>query len=172
MALAKRRGLKRATVAVARKLSVLLHRLYTAEALPLAIRPTLGIQLAPPTVGAMAYLSLSSGPPDLFAHALIGYGLLQALILIRMLPWIRAQSFSAGYWGFTFGISALAAAPLRLIERGETGPVALLAPYLFVGANLIILAVAVATLNLLFRGKLLPPVPAPMPAEPSAQGAA
>ena len=44
--------------------SVLIHRLYTAEALPLPIRPTLGIQLAPPTVGAIAYLSLSSGPPD------------------------------------------------------------------------------------------------------------
>lgn len=32
MALAKRRGLKRATVAVARKLAVLLHRLWTDQA--------------------------------------------------------------------------------------------------------------------------------------------
>jgi len=141
--------------------SVLIHRLYTAEALPLPIRPTLGIQLAPPTVGAIAYLGISSGPPDLFVHALLGYGLLQALILIRLLPWIRAQPFSAGYWGFTFGLSALASAPLRLIERGETGPIALLAPYLFIGANVIILAMSLATLNLWARGKLLPPVPAP-----------
>nr|WP_283255995.1 hypothetical protein [Dyella humicola] len=74
----------------------------------------------------------------------------------RLLPWIREQPFSPGYWGFTFGVAALAAAPLRLIERGETGPIALLAPYLFAAANLIILGMAIATLNLLVRGKLLP----------------
>ena len=148
--------------------SVLIHRLYTAKALPSPIRPTLGIQLAPPTVGAIAYLGISSGPPNLFVHALLGYGLLQALILIRLLPWIRAQPFSAGYWGFTFGLSALAGAPVRLIERGETGPLALLAPYLFIGANVIILAMALATLNLLARGKLLPPASPPVQPVPSA----
>jgi tellurite resistance protein len=60
--------------------SVLIHRLLTEESLPEALRPTLGIQLAPAPVGADAYLNLTSGPPDIFAHALIGYGLLQALV--------------------------------------------------------------------------------------------
>jgi hypothetical protein len=36
----------------------------------------LGIQLAPAPVGAVAYLSVTQGPPDVFAHALIGYGVL------------------------------------------------------------------------------------------------
>jgi tellurite resistance protein TehA-like permease len=35
-----------------------------------------------------AYLSIPSGPPDLFAQALLGYGLFQALVLIRLIPWI------------------------------------------------------------------------------------
>lgn len=144
--------------------SVLIHRLYTAEALALAIRPTIGIQLAPPTVGALAYLNLTDGPPTLLVHAMLGYGLLQALVLLRLLPWIRAQPFSAGYWGFTFGVTALAAAPLRLIERGDTGPIAALAPYLFLGANVIVLVMIVATLRLLLQGKLLP---APVPAQTS-----
>lgn len=139
--------------------SVLIHRLYTAEPLPLAIRPTLGIQLAPPSVGALAYLNLTSGPTDLFVHAVLGYALLQALVLLRMLPWIRAQPFSAGYWGFTFGVTALAAAPLRLIERGDTGPLALMAPVLFVAANLIVLLMVVLTLGLWWRGKLIPAPP-------------
>jgi tellurite resistance protein len=39
-----------------------------------AMRPTLGVQLAPPAVGAVAYLGVTQGPPDIFAHALIGYG--------------------------------------------------------------------------------------------------
>ncbi|WP_109126434.1 dicarboxylate transporter/tellurite-resistance protein TehA [Dyella sp. C11] len=147
--------------------SVLLHRLYTAEALPLAIRPTIGIQLAPPLVGSLAYLNLTEGLPNLFVHALLGYGLLQALILLRMLPWIRAQPFSAGYWGFTFGVTALATAPLRLIERGDTGPIALLAPYLFIGGNIVVVLMMVLTLKLLLQGKLVPPPPQPQPVSPS-----
>ncbi len=45
--------------------SVLLHRLLTGPEKPVALRPTLGIQLAPAPVGAVAYLSVagrSAGP--------------------------------------------------------------------------------------------------------------
>ena len=131
--------------------SVLLHRLYTAAPLPPALRPTLGIQLAPPTVGAVAYLSVSAGPPDLLAHALIGYGLLQALLLLRMLPWILQQPFAPSYWAFTFGATSLATAPLRLIEHGAAGAVASLAPYLFAAANLTVALITFGTLRILRR---------------------
>lgn len=131
--------------------SVLLHRLYTAASLPPALRPVLGIQLAPSTVGAVAYLSVSEGSPDLVAHALIGYGLLQALLLIRMLPWIMEQPFAPSYWAFTFGATALATAPLRMVERGDVGAMASLAPYLFTAANLTVSLIAAGTLWLLVR---------------------
>ncbi|KLD62844.1 dicarboxylate transporter/tellurite-resistance protein TehA [Dyella japonica] len=137
--------------------AVLLHRLYTADAMAPMIRPTLGIQLAPPTVGAIAYINLSSGPPDLFIHAMLAYGLMIAVVLLRLLPWIREQPFSVSYWGFTFGVTSLTAAPLRLIQHGETGPFALMAPYLFVGGNLVILVMTVATIRLLVQGKLVSP---------------
>lgn len=135
--------------------SVLLHRLYTAPALPLPLRPALGIQLAPPVVGAVAYLGVGPGTPDIVVHAMIGYGLLQALLLLRLLPWIRQQPFAPSYWGFTFGATALAAAPMLLAERGDTGAIALLAPYLFAAANVVVLLVAAATLRLMLKGRLL-----------------
>jgi tellurite resistance protein len=131
--------------------SVVLHRLYTAEPLPLALRPLLGVQLAPPAVGAVAYLNVLGGPPDLAAHALMGYALLQGLLLIRMLPWIMKQPFAPSYWAFTFGATALATAPLLMIELGEKGAVASLAPYLFVAANLSVGLIAVGTLRLIGR---------------------
>jgi tellurite resistance protein len=131
--------------------SVLLQRLYTAAPLPPALRPTLGIQLAPPTVGAVAYLNVSGGSSDVLAHALVGYGLLQALLLFRMLPWILEQPFAPSYWAFTFGATALATAPLRLVEQGETGIMATLAPYLFAAANLAVALIALSTLRLLRR---------------------
>jgi tellurite resistance protein len=152
--------------------SVLVHRLYHAGELPLPLRPTLGIQLAPPTVGCAAYLSISSGPPDLFAQMLLGYGVFQALLMIRLLPWIAKQPFAPSYWAFTFGLSAIATSFLRLVERGETGPIALAAPYVFAAVNLAIGAIALGTLWLLLRGRLLPPplvppaVTAPLQAAP------
>jgi tellurite resistance protein len=136
--------------------SVLLHRLYTAPGLPLALRPSLGIQLAPPAVGAVAYLSVTSGMPDLLAHAFLGYGVLQALLMLRLLPWILKQSFTPSYWAFSFGVTALATVPLRMVERGDTGPAALLAPPLFLAANIVIALLVIATLMLLVQGRLIP----------------
>jgi tellurite resistance protein len=131
--------------------SVLLHRLYTAPELAIPLRPALGIQLAPPAVGLIAYVSLSSGPLDGFARGLLGYALLQAAVLVRLLPWILRQPFAPSYWAFTFGATALGTAPLRMMERGETGAVALIAPWTFAGANLVVAATAAGSLVLLAR---------------------
>jgi tellurite resistance protein len=148
--------------------SVLLHRLYTAATLPVALRPTLGIQLAPPAVGAVAWLAVNGGVPDMAAHILVGYGLMMALLLLRLLPWIMEQPFSVSYWGFTFGATALAIAPIRMAAHGDTGAIALLAPYLFAAANIVVGLIALGTLRLMLQGRLLPP---PVTAVPPTQAA-
>ena len=89
--------------------SIIMQRLYLLEALPKPLRPTLGIQLAPPAVGCVAYLSLTSGQPDIFAQMLFGYGLMQALILLRLLPWLCQQPF----FSILLGILRLALLPWR-----------------------------------------------------------
>jgi tellurite resistance protein len=136
--------------------SVLLHRLYTEPGLPVALRPTLGIQLAPPVVGAVAYLATTSGVPDMLVRAMFGYGLLQALLLLRLLPWIAEQPFAPSYWAFSFGATALATAPILMVERGATGAVATLAPAVFLLVNVVILVLAIGTLRLAIQGRLLP----------------
>ena len=143
--------------------SVLIHRLYTVAELPPALRPSLGIQLAPSSVGAVAYLNVTGNGPDLFVHGLVGYALLQALILVRMAPWLRAAGPTPAWWGFSFGAAALPTAALKLVARGDTGPVGMLAPWLFAAGNLVIAAVIIMTVILLFRGRLLP---APLQAAP------
>jgi len=144
--------------------SVLMHRLYTQAPLAPALRPTLGIQLAPPVVACSAYLALTSGEPDLFAKGLLGYGLLQALILIRLLPWIVQQSFSPGYWAFTFGLTALSYDTMRFAERGGSLLFLRLAEGVFVVVNLLLGVIIVGTLMLLVRGRLLPPSSVPVAA--------
>ena len=77
--------------------SVLLNRLLVASPLSAPLRTTLGVQLAPPCVGALSYLSVAGGRPDLLAHMLIGYGLLQLLVLARLLIWIGEAPLNASY---------------------------------------------------------------------------
>jgi tellurite resistance protein len=143
--------------------SVLLHRLYTVAELPPAMRPTLGIQLAPPAVAAVAYLNVTGSGPDLLVHGLVGYALLQALILTRMGPWLWAAGPTPAWWAFSFGAAALPTAALKLLARGDTGAVAVLAPWLFAAGNLVIGAIGIVTIVLLIRGRLLP---APVAAAP------
>lgn len=141
--------------------SVLVNRLLTAPTLAVPLRPTLGIQLAPPAVGSAAYLAVTSGAPDMLVHAMLGYAILQALLLLRLLPWITKQPFAASYWAFTFGITALSTASMRMVVRGDGGALDVLAPVLFVTANVVVAVVALGTLRLMLRGTLLP-APAPV----------
>jgi tellurite resistance protein len=138
--------------------SLILLRASTGTPLPAALRPLLGIQLAPAVVGGGGWMALTSGVPDLFAWLLLGYGLYQALLLLRLLPWIREQAFAPGWWAFSFGTAALPALAMRMVERGATGLVAGLAPALFVAANVVFAVLIVQTPRLLGKGTLLPAV--------------
>ena len=136
--------------------SVVLHRLYIASPVPPALRPTLGVQFAPPAVAAVAYLNVGDGGPDIFAHALIGYAILQVLILVRLFPWLRVAGLTPAWWSFSFGAAALPTAALKLVARGDTGAVEILAPYLFVAGNLVIAAIVAVTIISSAKGRLLP----------------
>jgi tellurite resistance protein len=135
--------------------SVLLNRLLTGPTLASALRPTLGIQLAPAPVGAVALLSVAPNEPSLFAHAMIGCGLLQGVVLLGLLPWIMQEPFAPSYWAFTFGATALATAPLRLLGHGEGGAVGVVAPIVFILADLVVILVAAGTVRRAAQGRLI-----------------
>ena len=137
--------------------SLILQRAAVHEALPETLRPSIGIQLSPPVVGGAAYLSVTQGVPDLFAQILLGYGLYQALLLIRLLPWISVQPYATSYWAFSFGIAALPTMAMRMLERGTTGLLEWVAPVLFAAANVAFGILVVRTLSLLMlKGTFLP----------------
>ncbi len=153
--------------------SVVLQRLLIDEPLEGRLLPTLGVQLAPPVVGCVAYLGLSASTVDRFALMLLGYGLLQALILIRLTPRFRTQPFATSYWAFALGVSGLALASIRVAARTADGDgragMTSLAMVLFVVANVVVGVIFLRTIGLAVRGRLLPPLPAgaPVPAATS-----
>jgi tellurite resistance protein len=141
--------------------SVIVNRLLNHAPLPPPLRPTLGIQLAPPAVAAVAWLANTQGAPELLVQASWGHGLIQLLLMIRLLPWIAKQPFASSYWAFSFGITALSGSALTMTLRGLTGAIADLAPLLFVFTNAVMAILVVGTIVRVAQNKLLPPaVPA------------
>jgi tellurite resistance protein len=136
--------------------SALLLRLWTAPSLPLPLRPSLGIQMAPPVVAAVAYLANSPGEGTLLAKALWGYGLLQLLYGVRLLPWVLKQPFSASYWGYSFAATAVSVGALQLAVREPDGAAHALALPVFLLSNLVIAWLVGGTLLRLLQGRLLP----------------
>ncbi len=106
--------------------AVILQRLRTLPPLDPAARPVLGIQLAPPFVGCAAYLAVNGGTVDMLALAFIGYGCLQFLFLLRLLPWIAEKGFSPAFWAFSFGLASMTACGLRLTHQFPAGDMAVL----------------------------------------------
>jgi len=134
---------------------VILQRLRTAGELPAPMRSSLGIQLAPALVACSAWLSVNGGEADTFAKMLFGYGLLQLLFTLRLMPWYLSQPFNASFWSFSFGISALATTGLHLGQSSPSGFFHAIAIPLFIFTNAIIALLLVRTFILLMQGKLL-----------------
>lgn len=134
---------------------VILQRLRSSGELPSPLRTSLGIQLAPALVACSAWLSVNGGEADTFAKMLFGYGLLQLLFMLRLMPWYLSQPFNASFWSFSFGVSALATTGLHLGHSSTSGFFAALAVPLFIFTNCIIALLLVRTFILLMQGKLL-----------------
>ena len=134
---------------------VILQRLRSHGELPAAMRTSLGIQLAPALVACSAWLSVNGAEADTFAKLLFGYGLLQLLFMLRLMPWYLRQPFNASFWSFSFGISALASTGLHLGHSQPSGLFHYLSIPLFIFTNLIIGLLLLRTFLLLLRGKLL-----------------
>jgi tellurite resistance protein len=137
--------------------SCIIIRLWTAVPMPAALRPALGIQMAPPVVATVAYLANTKGPPDAFMQAMWGYGLYQMLMLARLWPWVREQPFSASYWGYSFGMTAISTGALQMAVRSRSDAIAQLAPAVFIMSNVVIAVLLVGTLTRIFQKRLLPP---------------
>ncbi|MGS3492937.1 hypothetical protein ACB272_14410 [Klebsiella pneumoniae] len=82
--------------------------------------------------------SVNGGEADTFAKLLFGYGLLQLLFMLRLMPWYLRQPFNASFWSFSFGISALATTGLHLGQARGDGFFHHLAMPLFTFSNLVV----------------------------------
>ncbi len=88
-------------------LPLLLHRLVAGPPLPLAMRPSLAIFIAPPAVGALAVVALT-GQTHGVALAFVGVGLLVAAAVLSLAGELARVPFGLSWWGVTFPSAAFA----------------------------------------------------------------
>jgi tellurite resistance protein len=130
------------------------NRLF-AGPLPPPLRPTLGVEIAPAPVATLVAATLWPAlPADVL---LIGIGIScgPLIAVLARWRWWTSVPFSAGFWSFSFPLAAFASVIVEAVRRGgwpiEVGYVAVLV------ASAVIGYLAVRTVALLVRGKLLPP---------------
>ena len=132
--------------------AAILGRLRTEVAVAPQVRGIVGIQLAPAFVGCGAYFVVNGGAIDLFALALMGYGCLQFLLLLRLLGWFAEGGFSMSWWGFSFGLAAMCGCGLHLLAAGK---MVWLGAALAVSGSAGVALLLAGTLYLVWQGRFL-----------------
>lgn len=127
---------------------LLLWRLIAQPDLPPALRPSLAILLAPPTVGSLAVASLAGVGP--WVLALFGLSAFLLALLVLGLPYMLAAGFTPALWSFTFPLANFAAV-MALVAPGAPAWAALLVVTAVIGVILVL------TLRAAWDGRLLAP---------------
>ena len=100
--------------------TLLLHRLLAGPPLPPAMRPSVMILLAPPSVAAVAVLVLEGRHLTPLALGLAGLATLFAAALALMPRHLTAAGFSLAWWSFTFPACAYAILLMEVLP-GQLG---------------------------------------------------
>jgi tellurite resistance protein len=137
--------------------SVSLYRLIFGDPLPTPMRPLVAVELAPPAIGAVAWIVLSGDSPDALAALLFGYGLFLAMMLAGLVRWFAAAPFGPPWWAFTFPAAALSNAAIRFAVSYPGTAFTVLAVGLFAIANAVVVYVAIRTIAALAGGRFPPP---------------
>ena len=131
-----------------------MNRLF-AGPLPPPLRATLGVEIASAPVATLVAATLWPAlPADVL---LIGVGIScgPLIAVLARWRWWTNVPFSAGFWSFSFPVAAFASVVVDAVRRGGwPTPVAYGA---VIVASMLIVYLAVRTIALLLRGRLLPP---------------
>ena len=137
-----------------------MHRLFDGP-MPEALRPTIGIELAPPAIGTLAAATIWPALPG--EVLIVGLGLAcgpVVTVAARWRWWTRVP-FQIGFWSFLFPLAALAGACVEVVRRGGWPPEVAAVP-LAIASGVAAFLVA-RTLRLAATGRLLPAGPPAVP---------
>ncbi len=133
-----------------------LNRLFEG-AMPEAMRPTIGLELAPATVGTLTVATLWPQLPGELLIIGLGIAAGPLVAVLARYKWWRQVPFAIGFWSFSFPVAAFAAALIEVVRRGGWPPA--IAGTGLALASVVIAFLALRTLRLLAQGRLIPTAP-------------
>ncbi len=135
---------------------MLFGRLASGPELPLKMKPSLAIMLAPPAVGSLALWQLtgSFGPAP---TALLGYAIAMAAILASLYRDIAAAPFSMAWWAVTFPSAAFVTALIAYFRHSPADWSAFLIWPLLIAVTAVVGIVSLRTFRAALAGHLLKP---------------
>jgi tellurite resistance protein len=148
--------------------SIILVRLCTAPALPVALRPTIAIEVAPPVVAGNAWFLINDGRIDAIAAGLAGYAVLMALVQLRMIPVYRRVPFGPGWWAYSFSYAAAFTLAINWLGAEQVPGRTALIVILLAVLTVAFVALSVPTVRRLARATYMPLATSTSP--PSAVG--
>jgi len=134
-----------------------LNRLFEGP-MPEALRPTIGVEIAPPSVATLAAGVIWPALPGEVLIVGLGVAAGPVVAVMARYPWWRRTPFGIGFWSFSFPLAALAGAVIEVVRRGGWPP--LVGGIALAIASIVIAFLAVRTIALLLQGRLLPTPPA------------
>lgn len=102
--------------------TILMHRLFFLDPMPVHLAPTLFILIAPPAIGFVSYVNLN-GFIDNFAQVLYGFALFITLFLLIQVTRFHRLSFSLSWWAYSFPLASMSIASLLYYEQTQYKPV-------------------------------------------------
>ncbi|MGF1560777.1 MAG: SLAC1 anion channel family protein [Geminicoccaceae bacterium] len=137
-------------------LTVVINRLIIHQPLPERLLPTLCILIAPPAAALIAYIRLTEGI-DPFARFLFANALAFAVLVALQLPKLVRLPFSLAWWAYSFPLAALAVSASLMAEHTEFTFYAGLADGLTVILTLLVVGLAMRTIEAARQGALTRP---------------
>lgn len=133
-----------------------LNRLFEG-AMPEALRPTIGMELAPPAVATLAAATIWPLLPGDVLIVGLGIAAGPVVAVLARYRWWSTVPFAIGFWSFSFPLAAFAGAVIEVVRRGGWPP--MVGAMALAIASGVIAFLALRTLLLLVRGRLIPPSP-------------
>lgn len=133
--------------------AIILNRIMFHKQFAPKFMPTLFILIAPPAIGFIAYIKLTSSL-DFFAHILYSLGLFFTILVFVMYKNYINIKFFISWWAFTFPMAAITLATILMYELSNEWFYAFLS-YVFMFMTIVIVfLVAKETIRYMFKKEI------------------
>lgn len=133
------------------------NRVLYHDPLPQNLLPTLFILIAPPAVGFIAYLRLSGGAYDAFAHILYYTALFLVILLLTQIGRFARLPFFISWWAYSFPLAAFTTATMLMYQHNQAQLFYWFGQILLYVVTLLILMLAWRTGRAALSGNLFKP---------------